>query len=374
MIFLSLLAVPFLIALGFFFFTKRTITWQEFLAHAAISVVVAGISTAILYWSNTHDVEVWNGHVTSKKRVEVPCSHDYCCGYCESCSTDSKGNTSCHQYCCHTCYYHPFDVDWRYNTTDNGTSEINRVDWQGINEPQRWTKVVIGEPSASLHSYKNYIKASPDSLFSQQGLEEQYKGSLPNYPGNVYDYYRINRLVTVGVSLPNAKQWNQLLMRENDREGAKKEVTMGVVVVKHKPQDYFYAIQQHWLGGKKNDLILVVSVDDTQKIEWAQVMAWTQDKVAQVSVRNAVLDVGTISDPEAVVMAMSKAVDKDFVRKPMKDFEYLASSVTPTSGQWLLATIINVLLSIGLGLFFHFNQFTEDSYSGYRYGGRRRWQ
>jgi len=234
-------------------------------------------------------------------------------------------------------------------------------------EPRRWTEIVIGEPSASRHSFENFIKASPDSLFSKQGLAERYAKSLPNYPGKVYDYYRIDRLVQIGVKLPSPQKWNRLLMIENNRLGSSKQVTMGIVVVGNQPSDYFYALEQHWLGGKKNDLFLVVSVDQASNIQWAQVMAWTTDKVAQVSVRDAVLEVGTMADPEAVVATMSNSVKKDFVRKPMGDFEYLASSVTPTTGQWIFASIINVLLSIALGVFMHRNDVTENSIRGSRY-------
>lgn len=373
MIFLSLLSIPALIALGFFLITKKTITWQEFLAHLGVAAVVAGISVIIMYWANTSDVEIWNGHVTKKQKERVSCEHSYSCNCVTTCS---GGKNSTCTTICQTCYDHSYDNDWAYYTTDSGRNTISRVDRQGLKEPPRFTKVTVGEPSASAHRFENFIKASPDSLFSKQGLIEKYKGSLPNYPGNVYDYYKINRLVAVGTNLPNAKQWNWLLMRENDRLGSRKEVTMGVVVVKDKPQDYFHALEQHWLGGKKNDLFLVMSVDNELNINWARVMAWTKDKVAQVSVRDAVLNIGDVSDPERIVMAMSKAVEKDFVRKPMKDFEYLASSVTPSVGQWVFAAVLNVLLSIGLGIFLHRNDFTEDSYSYRglnRFRRRRRW-
>jgi hypothetical protein len=365
MIFLSLLAIPILIAIGFFILTKKLIIWQEFLGHLGVAALVAGISTGLMYCSNVRDVEVWGGHVTDKKRVEVSCEHDYCCMTCQSCSTDSKGNTTCHDYCCMTCYDHKYDVDWRYTTTDAGTRNISRVDRQGVKEPSRWTKVSVGEPSASSHNFVNYIKASPDSLFNRQGLIEKFKDVLPAYPGNVYDYYRINRLVTVGTSVPDPARWNMLLMQQNDLLGAAKQVSLAVVIVKDQPRDYFHALAQHWLGGKKNDFITVISVDG-QSIQWVEALAWSQNKLAEVSVRDSVLALETIEDPQVVVGTIGREVGKNFLRKPMKDFEYLKSSITPTTTQWVIATIINILISIGLGVFFHQNDITEG------FGSRRR--
>jgi hypothetical protein len=355
MIFLSLLLIPILVAIGFFVFTKHTITMPEFLGHAGLSVLVAGASVGIIYWSNTSDVEVWNGHVNKKQQERVSCSHSYRCHCYQSCS-GSGSSRSCHQVCS-TCYEHSFDYDWAYYTTDDGRSTISRVNRQGTQEPPRFTTVVVGEPTASSHSFTNYIKAAPDSLFNKKGLVEQYKAQLPKYPGDVYDYYRINRLVLVGVNVPDSQEWNRRLMEQNDRLGASKEVTMGIVLVRNKPHDYFNALEQHWLGGKQNDAILAIGVDDQNNFVWADSMAWTDNKIFHINLRDAVLDYGKLDI--GLVDIMAHHVNESFVRKPMEYFEYLRSSVTPSAGQWVFAVFINLLLSIGLGVFFHSNDIRE---------------
>jgi len=367
MVFISLLSLPLFIAAGFFIFTDKLITWGEFLAHAAAASAVAALSTGIMYYSNVTDVEVWGGHVYEKERKKVNCEHDYCCMYCDSCSTDSNGNTSCTQYCCQTCYDHSYDISWTYATTDDGSNSIPRVDRQGLNEPPRWTEVVVGEPSASSHSFTNYIKAAPDTLFIKQGLTESYKDKLPEYPGRVYDHYKLDRLVVVDVPIHNSSYWNRLLMEQNDLLGASKEVALGIVLVLNQPQEYFTALQQHWVGGKKNDLFLVLSVDADNSIQWAEVMAWTVDKVAEAQVRDAAITIGTIKDPGKLVASLAGATMDSYVRKPMKDFEYLKSSVTPTGLQWAIALIINILISIGLGFIFRQNEIKERRSNEYRY-------
>ena len=59
--------------------------------------------------------------------------------------------------------------------------------------------------------------------------------------------------------------------------------------------------------------------------------------------------------------AIQENVDKYYVRRPMKDFEYLKSAVKPTYGQWVFGIIFGFLLSIGLSiLFYRVDVFNEE--------------
>lgn len=368
MIFIGLLVVPLLVAGSFFILTKHAITWKEFLSHIGISTIVATVSVAILHYSNTADIEIWGGHVRDKQRERVHCRHSYPCNCRQVCS--GTGQSSVCSTVCDTCYRHSFDYDWAVYSTDGGRIRIKTLDSQGLRKPPRWTAVKIGEPSASAHIFTNYIKGASDSLFSYQGLVEKYKGMLPPYPGTIYDYYRVNRLVTVGVKVKDVERWNDELMRWNDALGALKQVVLGIVIVKAVDMDYFNALQQHWVGGKKNDFILVMSVDG-DKILWAEVMAWSVNKVAEVEARDAVMQIGRLeynpgSEPDApseITTVMAAAVKKSFVRKPMEDFEYLSSSVQPTWWQFIIAFVLNVALSVLAGYIFHANDITEHTSS-----------
>jgi ABC-type nitrate/sulfonate/bicarbonate transport system permease component len=57
--------------------------------------------------------------------------------------------------------------------------------------------------------------------------------------------------------------------------------------------------------------------------------------------------------PEATLQVMHYNVNQYFKRKPMKDFEYLASSVTPSTTEYVISILIGVLVAFGLGLVFH---------------------
>lgn len=363
MVFLVLILIPVIIAILTFVFGKHKVTWFEFLGQLAIQAGIAGISVAIVYHSNTSDVEIWNGRVTAKKSEKVTCSHEYCCGTCTRTVCSGSGKTrSCHteSYCCRYCKHHAYDVDWNYWTSDDGKNSISRIDWQGLKEPPRWSAIVVGEPSSSKHSYTNYVKAAPDTLFKSQGLAEQYQAQLPQYPDNVYDLYRLNRVVPQGIQVPNLKEWNNKLSELNAQIGQAKEVNMIVFLLKNKSHEFFDAMEQQYLGGKKNDAILVVSVDDTNTIQWADVMAWTDNKAFHIFTRDAIKELGILDLSNTQMLDLFAAnVQQHYQRKSMEDFKYLEESITPSVAQWVITMILGILAAIGMSFFVYHNDIIE---------------
>lgn len=74
--FLLSFIIPLILAIAGFIILGG-ITWKEFLLQVGAQVLVAGLSAAAIYASNTYDTEIWNGIVTDKKQVRVSCSHSY---------------------------------------------------------------------------------------------------------------------------------------------------------------------------------------------------------------------------------------------------------------------------------------------------------
>lgn len=349
MVFLALLLIPLFIILGTylwdtFYCTNHNITFREFLLQLGVQVLLVGMCVGVMYWSNTTDNEIWNGRITNKKREEVSCRHSYQCYCYESCSGSGK-NRSCHQVC-QTCYEHSYDVDWAAHNTNNETFDFDSPDRQGLVEPTRWTQVKIGEPTSTSHSFTNYIKASPDSLFRHKGLLDKYNPVLPPYPGDVYDYYRINRVVQVGGSLPEVELWNKQLSEVNADLGGTKQVNIVLVFTWGQVDEFFYALQQKWLGGKKNDVIVVVGLRDTS-IQWVNVLAWTIQQDFQVKLRDDLLSPGPL-DKDVFLQLVRTNIVKYYRRKPMADFAYLQASITPTTNQWIISMILGIVVAIVL--------------------------
>lgn len=357
MVFLALLIIPALVALSFFLFSKHQVTWKEFLIHLGCQCVVAGISIAVIYWQDTSDTEVWNGRVEYKKQQRVSCSHSYPCNcrQVRSCSGSGKNRSCSSHTVCDTCYEHSHDYDWVLGTTNKERIRIRRVDRQGVKEPSRFTKATVGDPTAVTHSYTNYLKGASDTLFKRQGLIEKYKGKLPKYPMKVHDYHYVNRIVGF---VPDKWGWNAALQELNADLGKKKQSNVIIVTTKEE-QPFALALEQHWLGGKKNDIVVVLGLENKTKIRWAHVLAWTDKSIVKIKLRDAMTEIG-VMEKDKVFPAIKEIVAAHYVRKPMKDFEYLKSSITPSVTQWIVSMLIGLFVSIGLGFFFWKNEFTSN--------------
>ncbi len=368
MIFLTLLAVPIVITLiGFivsaiisknsddnvdtrrrYYFSPEQITLKEFLIQMGVIVVVVLIATVIIRHQNLMATEVWNGHVTKKWHQRVHCRHDYECFCYTTC--DSKGNCTKH---CQTCYEHDYDVDWLVRDNTGKTWDIDSPDRQGLVMPRFWDAVIIGEPTSHLHSYKNYIKAAADSLFHREGLVEKYSKLLPKYPDTIYHRWRLDRIIRMGgVKVDNIKELNYRLSEINGELGSKKQCNAIVVLIKNQPREYLYALEQYWVGGNKNDIVLVISVDDENKIQWADVLAFVQKSIFKIELRDEIQKM-PILEMDKVLTTLEDQIKKNYKRKRMRDFEYLTASITPSTTQYVVTIIICTILSVGLSIIFH---------------------
>lgn len=367
MIFLTLLIIP-IIVIALFRFFSNSISWKETAIHFVAALIVTGVSAAACYYSNTSDTEVWNGVVREKKSEKVSCSHSYQCNCHPSCSGTGKSRTC--TTVCSTCYEHSYDIDWNVYTSNGEVVSIDRVNRQGTDEPQRWSLVKIGEPTARTHSYENYIKGSPDSLFRKSGQMEVYKESILTYP-HVHDYYRMNRLLIESGPVADVASWNNGLSDINARLGSAKQVN-AMVVITTKPRDYYFALEQAWIGGKKNDAVLVIGVDSGLHPVWVEVMAWVLDNKFKVLLKEEVLSLQSI-EAGTTLPVFEKNITALYKRKPMHDFEYLKASIVPTTFQWTVSIIIGLIVTIGLGIYFHMaDPFGDEGYS-HGYGRRLRY-
>ena len=361
MVFLTFLIIPVLICVFSWFLTNK-ITWKEFLAQILAINFIIGIMSILILNSNMSDREVWNGQITKKWTEKVSCRHSYSC-HCVTHHSTSCSKRGCHTSSytvCQTCYEHSYDRVWR---TENNIKEswgINTIDRQGLREPTRWTKIEIGEATSSLHSYDNYIKGSPDSLFHTGRINEKEVAGVPEYPDHIYDYWKLNRLITIGVNVQEKDLWNKQIATISGELGSLKQVNVLIVLVKGKSHDFYYTLERIWLGGKKNDVIPVIGLDADNNILWVEVMSLSNEEF-KVYLRNDLLNLN-ILDRDKVILTIKDNVKNRYIRKPMKDFEYLKSLIKPTKGQWVFGIILGLILSIGLSIFFYYKDpFGDDA-------------
>ena len=336
---------------------KDTITWWEMLAQCGILLIVGTVSTLLAIKASVLDTEILNGRVTGKEQDSVSCEHSY------SCNCHWTGSGKNRHRSCSTCYEHSHDYDWILHS-DVGDIEIDRIDRQGTHEPPRWTKAREGDPVAMPHSYDNWVKAVDYSLFHKGPVDEVVPGLvsdqevLPAYPLRIYDYHYDDRVILDGVTLTDLPDWNKDLALRLRELGPKKQANLVIVITDALSPRYAARLEDAWLGGKKNDVVTVISLDTTaaeKKIRWVRSFGWSKNAMVYVSLRDSLMAVPSF-DRKTVIETIASVVEKDYERMPMQEFEYLKSRVRLSTETRIGLLILTAIAWIATTWYFHHNQ------------------
>jgi hypothetical protein len=372
-----ILLIPLFVAWFAKFILKDTITWKEMGVQMAVSCLIVGLVLGGGMYSQTQDTEIYNGRVVKKYQDRVSCSHSYSCN-CRTVSSGSGKNRTTSTVC-DTCYEHSWDYNWVVEASYGDHVNINRVDRQGTKEPPRFTQVQIDEPFSQEHSFTNYIKAVPESIFSEeQTCSDEQLAMVPNYP-RVHDYYRINRVQNNGVPLKNYKAWNDGLNEVSKYHGASLEVNPIIQFVKTNDPTYEYALTQKWLGGKKNDVTVIFGVSEYPTIDFVRVVSWENEELKHY-LREQLSLFDTIDDEyrEYALHTIKENIGNHYKRMQMADYEYLKDQIDPPMWSVITGFILALLLSGGLTYYFHrcdpFNDGYRFSRRNTRFGRKASWK
>jgi hypothetical protein len=333
------------------------IKYAEIAIITVISVIITVGVYAAGHYGQTADVEVWNGEVLSKDRKHDSYVRTYSCRCRNVCSGSGK-TQSCSQQC-DTCYEDRYTVKWTARTnlrdyTIQSFDSSSRSVYLSP-DPGRYTVINPGDPVAMTQSYTNYVKAVPESLFhAKLGLIKQYQNKIPTYPSQIYDFYKVDRVLPVGVPMTDVAAWNQELSLTLRKLGPQRQANVAIVVVNEANSTYVHALEAAWLGGKKNDVIVVVGSTQYPKIDWVRIISWTKNETFKVQLRDELAAHGTV-DRTAFMSIINKAVGTQFVRRSMKDFEYLAEEIEPPLWVIVLAGVLGLLSALGTSYFFYRN-------------------
>lgn len=210
----------------------------------------------------------------------------------------------------------------------DGIPETHSITWDGREDS--------AIPTSTEHVEANYMQAADTSL-KVQGVKQNYVDFLVEYPrvtsgkyGNI-DFDRvIEQKTKVGGN------FHQLVDRQLDKAlqtlGSQKQCNIVVYVVGTENVGFFQALREHWQEGKKNDICVCIGYTQ-EKIRWCQVMTYTDHALF---VENLERDVRHLETLENMGNALVKVILKNinapdaagYLRKPMADFEFLASDVS----------------------------------------------
>ena len=180
--------------------------------------------------------------------------------------------------------------------------------------------------------------------------DQVYADKIPEYP-RVYGKYKINRVLNMGSTVPS-HMLTDLNSRLNDalkELGPKKQANVVVIVTDITDPSYRHIVENAWIGGKKNDVVVFLGATGTE-IVWADVMTFAHNQgneLFHVTLRDALQSVDEF-DSVVISGLVEKVIADKFDRISMEEFAYLEDEIQPANWVIILAVILAVGGSIGL--------------------------
>lgn len=357
--FVSLIVFPIIYALLVKYVLKITFTWEEFFIQVAIVIFMISIVFYAGKYKDVHDYKIVTGQVTNKERIHGSHMEPYSCN-CRtrtSCSGSGK-NRSCSSYTeCDTCWRRRYTVDWNFYTTlgKKDCSYTDSLSSSVYNVPDTtlYSGTKIGDAYHETVSYVNYIKANPKSLFYSV-LPANYP--IPQYPKIVGDH-DINRVLFVGnVTLPQ-KLLNDSLTKVLMPLSYKNVI---LIVTTIQDKNYRFVVENNWVSGKSNDTILYVGVDENSNVTWTDANTWAKNYKNEDYVAFLRQDMNSMIGKKFSIDDLVSITQRNigtFKVSNEHDFDYLKDAIEPSDIIVFICFLLDIVLSIGLTVLFHRNEF-----------------
>jgi hypothetical protein len=385
-IFIPILASTIILA----FWLHKVVWWEILLLLVPSAIIILLLNTIMVHY-NTSDEEYLGSYISNVNYYEpwnerVSCRHPIYCTRTYPCGTAKSPRTCTSTYVCG--HVHPYDVDYHpehWTKEDNYGSEysisqpeynylkrlfntkeqfveLNR-DYHSI-DGDAYVNNWAGEPERSstitkTESYTNKIQAS-HSVFRFEKIteKEKEKWSLYDYP-KVSDY---QQKVVLGKKINDITE--RKLKYINGFYGPKKEFKMFILFFKNKSQDVAFKQKSYWDGGNKNEFIICIGIDKSNKIEWVDAFSWMSKPSLEVEVEDFLMK-NKDANLEKFADWMPKKVNSLWKRRSFKDFDYLQVELTENQLWWvmIILMIYNILISIWVINNEVENKFMPDAFS-----------
>lgn len=367
-----LLFIPFIaVIVAVLGFTRRFAIWEyAVLFSASALVVVAGhymaansLTSAKEYWGsygvNAVHSERWNEY------IHQTCTRENCSGSGEnrSCTTETY---DCSYVDDHPEYWELTDnMGDRHRISQHKYHEITSK-WKTEHhiKRHRGCHTICGDvygaaypmsgdttlanmiPLTTTHTYENRVKAST-SVFNFMKVD-----SLARVTYGLYDHPRVtDKFLDQPILGINSAWASHKLRALNAINGSSRQLRMMIVVFEDKPYEAGLMQEAYWVGGNKNEFILVIGKKGDQ-IKWTKVISWTEEIGLKMKVEREVKAMSKFN-LVGIVDYMGSNVPMAWKRKSFKDFNYLKVEIPIGTVIWM--AVINLVLTIGLMVFFILN-------------------
>lgn len=363
---------------GYLAFFHKEYAWKEF----GIQVGATFAYMCIIYFSvfytttDLFDMQYKNSQVKKFEYYEswterVTYTESYSCGTTKNPRTCTRTKV---RYDYHSPYYQiktnigeTIDISksaYRTASSKFGDREVmlHRSDQSSIGDGNKYVSIpnaVI--PTSVSYEYVNYVKASRLNVIKEHQSKEYIAqltkdGKLRPYPRLSRDQYGatyLNRVIdtTNTLSKDQLAEVTRYLSLKSSYLGPSKHVNP-IIYITDQDRDFKYYLKASWNNAKKNDAILILGMENG-KVVWSDAIAWTNNTDFLVDCSN---DFKGMTVDNTLVDKFSQLISSEYVRKPMKEFEYLKENITLDWYWQVIIFLINLLISGFLFRLFLTNQ------------------
>lgn len=374
MIIYTALIVPLIATIVLFVFFKYKTAWWEFPLPMVATLFFIFLFKALVVNMQVSSTEYWGSLITRVEYYEewdewisATCYTQCCC--------DAQGN-NCQQMpydCSYRAYHAPQYIIY---TTTNETVYTDRNNYEKIKHAfnnsrfvelnrsyyqidgnayvTEWPKDSISAvPVTTEHTYENRVKAADHSVFHFGKVTEkdvaQY--GLKSYP-EIFEQFKMNSII--GDTSNDCTIAEKKFQYMNGLLGPKKQVRVFVLVFKNKPIEAGIYQQWYWQGANMNEMVIAIGIDNSRNVKWCNPISWTTNEELKVMLKNYVMQQKELN-LQAIAEYSQQEIDKGFVRKNFKEFDYL--TVEPSNGAILACFIITIAICAGFGFWIITNEY-----------------
>lgn len=363
------LALP-IIATAFLYFTSREYVLKEFGIQVGATLVFVTAIYVLLFGTTTDlwDTNYYNGKIKSSSYYEewkerVTYTESYSCGTSKSPRTCTRTKTRID-------YHSPY---WEIRTNLGETISITRSDYLKTKREfgtsmvrlHRSNQVSFGDgdkyvskptraiPTSVGHTYENVVRAANGNVIHVKVPKESVallvkSGKVREYPElyrGAYGETLLNRYIDTTGKTKSSSAYLKLLNNTALVVGRTKQANP-IFYVTTEDRSITDAISQHWSMGKKNDVTLIMGIDDNGTIQWSDSICFTNISDFEVDMENKFKGMNINADQAKIVATYTNLVNAEFVRKPMEEFNYLKENITLEWYWQLLIFLLNLALTV----------------------------
>lgn len=365
--------IPLVTVLALYLGWHRKIHIGEAAAIMVVPIAFIFCSKGCMETIQTRDTEYLGGWVQEVEYYEdwdekVSCRHpEYCTRTVSRRDSEGRSYTTTERYQCG--WQHLYDVDYHpprwQSATTLGTHSISEARFNhlvsqfdnksfvdlnrryhsndGDKYVSKWRgEAVRIEPYSVQHTYENRTQVSK-SVYTYPDVDPKVYG-LFDYPGLDGDGKQPFLLGVTGSSTTIVQRKLEYL---NSTLGPKKQVRVFIIGFKDKPIQAGFDQQTYWKGGNKNEMVITIGSSGDGDVQWCHVFSWSEKEDLKIDIRQKIMEQKKL-DLVDFVDWLYPELDKRFIRKRFRDFDYL--TVQPP----LWYVIITILAVAGMCIGFGF--------------------